>query len=195
MNKKGFTLAELLGVIILLSIIAIIAISTTGTNLEEGRQKACLAQGKNIIEAMKAYMVDNPNELPADENIEFSKKVEFLITHGYLAEDFTNPSTEKKYADDTYAVVMLRGSNYIYRVRYTPDDKCDLESGKKDEIEDNVKINQPGITSTKDSITVTANASANDGIESYEFSINGGTTWQNNGSNNIYTFTGLEDDK
>ena len=196
MNKKGFTLAELLGVIVLLGIVAIIAISTTGTNLEEGRQKACAAQERNIIEAMKTYMIDNPQELPKNENDEFSKKVEVLSTSGYLADDFTNPLTNKKYdVENTFAVVILRKSGYIYRVRYAEDDKCNSESGKKDEIEDNVKFTLDTPRTTKNQITVTANASANGGIKLYEFSIDGGTTWHNNGSNNVYTFQNLEDDK
>ena len=46
-------------------------------------------------------------------------------------------------------------------------------------------------TSSTNSITVVANASAASGITKYEFSKDGGKTWINNGTNKVYTFDDL----
>ena len=46
-------------------------------------------------------------------------------------------------------------------------------------------------TSTTNSITVVANATADSGIAKYEYSKDGGKTWET-GTNNTYTFTGLK---
>ena len=46
-------------------------------------------------------------------------------------------------------------------------------------------------TVTSNSITVVANAKTEFPVNEYEFSIDGGKTWRNNGTNNVYTFTNL----
>ena len=46
-------------------------------------------------------------------------------------------------------------------------------------------------TATTNSITAVANADAASGISKYEFSINGGSTWIDNGTSNTYRFTNL----
>ena len=54
---------------------------------------------------------------------------------------------------------------------------------------DNITLSM-STTSTTNSITVVANATADSGIAKYEFSKDGGKTWETS-ANNTYTFTGL----
>lgn len=57
-NKKGFTLVELLAVIVILSIIALIAVPGVFNAIEASRQKANVVQEKIIINAAKSYVAE-----------------------------------------------------------------------------------------------------------------------------------------
>jgi type II secretion system protein G len=58
MNKKGFTLVELLIVIAIIGIIAAIAIPNLMLALQRGRQKATMSEIKAAGTAIMSYMVD-----------------------------------------------------------------------------------------------------------------------------------------
>ena len=118
MNKKGFTLAELLGVIVLLSIISIIAITTVDVKLKEGRIKTCKAQEKNIFEGAKTWLIDNPNDLNESKNV----TIQALKDGGYLEEDLKNPMTDENYKDGTTVVITKNGEKYEYEISYASGD-------------------------------------------------------------------------
>ena len=61
-KKRGFTLIEVLGVIIVLSVISSIAVVTIDNNIKKGKVTVCLDQQANIIESAKTYLVDNPDK-------------------------------------------------------------------------------------------------------------------------------------
>lgn len=94
MNKKGFTLAELLGVIVILGILGIIAITAVDQNIKKSRQRTCKTQEKNIIEGAKMWQIDNPG-------ITACVKISVLSDAGYIEEDLINPMTETNYNGDT----------------------------------------------------------------------------------------------
>lgn len=124
LKHNGFTLAELLGVIIILSIIGLISFSAIDKNLKEGRIKTCKAQEKNIIEGAKTYFIDNPSELPNIENI---ITINDLKNNGYIEEDLKNPMTDKVYSDETYVeIIKETGSNnkYTYKINYVGEKGC-----------------------------------------------------------------------
>jgi type II secretion system protein G len=59
MNKKGFTLVELLIVIAIIGIVAAIAVPNLLTALQKGKQKATMGDMKTIGGAIEDYMSDN----------------------------------------------------------------------------------------------------------------------------------------
>ena len=120
MNKKAFTLAELLGVIVLLGIVAIIAVTTITTSLKEGREKTCLAQKQNIIEAAKAWVIDNPY-------VDKTLSVKDLQIQGYLEAEFKNPMTGDNYSEYSKVTIRYDAETQKYSYSYEPDpiDKCE----------------------------------------------------------------------
>jgi len=58
MNKKGFTLVELLIVIAIIGIIAAIAIPNLLTALQKGKQKATMGDIKSIGTGVESYITD-----------------------------------------------------------------------------------------------------------------------------------------
>lgn len=62
--KKGFTLIEILGVVIILGIIAAIIYPTVNNVINDSKEKAYEDQKLQIVKAAKSYIVDNIDELP-----------------------------------------------------------------------------------------------------------------------------------
>lgn len=89
MNKKGFTLVELLGVIILLGIIGLIATVSISNVLRENKIEICNIQMDSIIEASKIYAADNILTL-GDETI---VTLEQINNSGLFTEEVINPKT------------------------------------------------------------------------------------------------------
>ncbi|MRH42967.1 prepilin-type N-terminal cleavage/methylation domain-containing protein [Aquibacillus halophilus] len=78
-NAKGFTLVELLAVIVILGIIVAIAVPAIGNIIDNSREDATLAERDMIIQAGKlAY---------AAGEFEASITVKELVDDGYLEDD------------------------------------------------------------------------------------------------------------
>jgi len=58
-NEKGFTLIELIGVVLLLGIISLISVPTVSNILQESKEKAFKASVIYLFEATTIYIYDN----------------------------------------------------------------------------------------------------------------------------------------
>ena len=107
--KKGFTLVELLAVMILLGIISLIAIPSIGKMLIRSRENAYESTKNELIKAAKNYYADNIRELPDDGSYK-CLSVSEIEENGYISnDDIVDPTTEEKltgyvkiYFDNTY---------------------------------------------------------------------------------------------
>ena len=125
LKNNGFTLAELLGVIIILSIISIISFSAIDRNLKEGRIKTCKAQEKNIIEGVKTWAIDDPEVLPKTTETS-TKTIQDLIDNGYIEEDLKNPMTDDLYNKETYVEIKKASENkFTYKINYVEEKGCE----------------------------------------------------------------------
>ena len=89
MNKKGFTLVELVATIALLAIIAIISFVSINAVLEDSRVKNCENLVKSIKVAAKEYVSDNRYDF--DNNNTRTISVKTLIEGKYLTDEIKNP--------------------------------------------------------------------------------------------------------
>ena len=91
--KKGFTLVELLGVIVILGLIAMIAIPTINTALNDSRQRAYDEQVDTIEDTARTYMSKNSLKLPSQtEGSSCCVSVSTLQKEGLLtSDDIENP--------------------------------------------------------------------------------------------------------
>ena len=91
-KRKGFTLVELLAVIVILGIIMTIATTSVIKNINDSKEKAKYIAAKEIVEMSEAYFATSAER---DENGKISDgtcvEVETMIAAGYIESDVTNP--------------------------------------------------------------------------------------------------------
>ena len=87
MKKKGFTLVELLAVIIILSLVLVIAVPSVNKYIKQSKEKAYNTQISTIIEAAQAYASTNLELLPNRENISVKVTLGQLKSSGLIKEE------------------------------------------------------------------------------------------------------------
>ena len=118
MNKKAFTLLELLGVITILGLIAAIVFPAISSMLNSSREDAYDSQIKIVEKAAQAYYIDNPNLLP-DLSEQAVVNVQTLISGGYIENDkLVNNQIKDPRKKDGYisgcVKVSLKNNQYQY---------------------------------------------------------------------------------
>ena len=135
--RNGFTLAELLGVIVVLSILGLVAFTAIDSNVKNSRYDTCKVQEANLIEGAKMVMLDHPDLLPAAGS-SISVSVNVLqdggliggqaIDGGYIDDDLVNPMTDKPYVSSASGVSVKvtsnNGNDYSYTVEYGNNDEA-----------------------------------------------------------------------
>ena len=101
MNKKGFTLVELLGVIVILSILALISIPIINSIVKDSQKQVKESNIDTILEAAYSYTLDEDIdiELPENNNESISITLDTLKKSGYLKKEIKNADTKEPYAD------------------------------------------------------------------------------------------------
>ncbi len=112
MNNRGFTLSELLGVIIILGVLGVIALTSVDKNIKKGMYQTCKTQEKILIEGAKAWAIDNT---PTSTT---TVKVGALQSGGYIENDLKSPLTNSNYNSNTGVIITVSGSKYTYSVTY-----------------------------------------------------------------------------
>ena len=107
MNKKGFTLVELLGVVIILSIIMLIAIPNVMSILDRSKKDAYLADARKMV-SLTEYEIRKGNVLkPAAGNL-------VKVTLGDLAtSDVDKDADNHPYDTENSYVVIVRKNGYL----------------------------------------------------------------------------------
>lgn len=85
MNNKGFTLVELLAVLIILTVIMGIAIPSISSSLERTKIKQNDSKKKIIVTAAEEFVTDHKNEVYANLDTE-GCKIEINLLGDYLSE-------------------------------------------------------------------------------------------------------------
>ena len=78
MKNKGFTLAELLGVIVILALISLITIPAITNSLQDYESRLCNTQLEEIVAAARTWGADNLLKLPTEEGATYTLSLETL---------------------------------------------------------------------------------------------------------------------
>ena len=102
-DNKGFTLVELLAVIVILVSVSLVAVGGISSSLENRDEKECEEQKELSISAAKIYFSLNNTVNPSD-----GVRIDALKSGNY----FSNNGKLNKLKDDS--VVKLDGNSYVY---------------------------------------------------------------------------------
>ena len=108
LNKKGFTLVELLAVVVILLAISVIAVSSISAAIERNKVKQNESKIEIIISYAKLYYDEHKNSLGTSGGISLQK----LVDEEYMTDE------ERKNADGDYFSGIVcysnNGSNFVY---------------------------------------------------------------------------------
>jgi len=125
MNKKGFTLAELLGVIVIISIILLLVMIPITKNIQKGTNVIFESQLKIIQLGTDNWISDNITSLPQKEGEKITITVGMLKQEGFLEMDLKNPTTGECIPNNTEITITKNQNSYeIYIDIDSGTDEC-----------------------------------------------------------------------
>lgn len=134
LNKNGFTLVELLAVIVILATIVMIAAPNVSTYLENSRKKAFVLNAKQVVEAVSndALLNGNKNAYNIEDINKLLDSKHRLVTSPY----------GQDYSEGSYVKVEKNSEGEtVYKVCLTDTGRNGIEEASYDElVDDNVKV-------------------------------------------------------
>lgn len=116
--KKGFTLVELLGVIVVLAIISMIAVPLIDRSINKSDEDLYNTQINQIVKAAKNYYAEpeNIDGLPQNDKDSVTVTLEALQKGGYLPTEVDNPKTGEPFKPTlSYVTVTKKGNHFEYK--------------------------------------------------------------------------------
>jgi len=118
--KRGFTLVELLAVIVLLSVLALMATVSTGKIIKNARNDMSEVQLKVLEEATKMYTMKEVIHLfnGQDAIKQTCVNVVYLINNGYLeSSEIKDVNTDE--VMNGSMIIKYEGKNFVYKYQDT----------------------------------------------------------------------------
>lgn len=116
--KKGFALAELLGVIAILGIISLITVPLVNGSIEKSNEKLYQTQLNQIVKGAKNYYEEHLSELP-EEDTYVTVTLKELQDAGYLPLSIENPKTKEEFLGTTEIKCTNKNGKYEYEIDKT----------------------------------------------------------------------------
>jgi len=121
--KKGFTLVEMLAVVVLIGLLVVITVPSIKTIMNNAKEKSLEKQIDSIIESAKSWSVDNIDSLT--ENNTITVTIETLKKSGFLEnEKVINPVNNK----EMNGCVDIKYNSEFNQYEYKYDEECTLSS-------------------------------------------------------------------
>ena len=114
LNKKGFSLVELLAVIVILGILAAIGIGVTSNLIDRAKADKMDSQKNTVTMSAQTYMQNNKNLVPKIIGESTEIKISDLRLSNYLTEDITNNKGESCMEKSYVRVYKLSNTEYTY---------------------------------------------------------------------------------
>ncbi len=116
MKNKGFSLVELMGIIIILSLISLLVIPTVDRSVKRFKEEAYNSQIRTIEAAAKDWVTDNLGLYEVDDGDTVQIILGQLKMQGYIEPDFSNPNTNAQFPDDMFINITRTNKTFRYEV-------------------------------------------------------------------------------
>ncbi|MDD2181561.1 MAG: prepilin-type N-terminal cleavage/methylation domain-containing protein [Bacilli bacterium] len=114
--EKGFTLVEVLSIIVLLGLVALLAFPSVDKYLKSAKQEAYNTQVNNIALSAQNWGVDNKILLPKNDGETMEITLGYLMDQGYVDFDIVNPITKKPLSKELVILIRKTGNIHNYEV-------------------------------------------------------------------------------
>ncbi len=111
MKKNGFTLVELLGVIVLLALIFTLVFPSVQNIINESRTSTYENQIRTILDATYNWSLKNMNLLPDEGKVTYITLSE-LKSYGFVDTNIVNPITDEPFPDNLVISIADVGNSY-----------------------------------------------------------------------------------
>ena len=122
LNNKGFSLIEILAVVVILGIVSTIGIVSVTRLIDNSRKHYYESQQNNIVLAARAYASDHKEVLP--RNIGEKKKIELktLYDNKYIKDKIVDKNKIECYIEDKYDEEgkRIEKSSFVYIIKTSP---------------------------------------------------------------------------
>ena len=115
MNKKGFTLVELLASLAILAVIMLVAVPSTINVLDRSKKQKYIGDAKKMITLAESYIRGN-------QNISYPKDNKIVVLYLSRLNDgtFTEDPDGKKYSmENSFVTIVRRNSDSNYTYEYS----------------------------------------------------------------------------
>lgn len=119
MKKSGFTLIELIGIIVIISLILLIAVPSINSVIEQGEENKKQEALNNIYMATENYLMANYDEYSSLDNIGASEYIYVmdLINQQYMDIDELNPNDDESFdSKDVVKVTRNEDNTFSYEL-------------------------------------------------------------------------------
>lgn len=118
MKKNGFTLVELLGVVVILAMLGVIIVPTINKVISDNKNELYEVQIRTIKSGASDFVSENifSDELDIPNNSSIGIKLGKLKELGYIDKDITNPISRVKFSDDLIILITNNDNGYSYTV-------------------------------------------------------------------------------
>ena len=172
-KDKGFTLTELLVVIVIVGILSSIAVVATTKYIDNAKKEIDNQNEETIVMATKSYLESNPTKKP--KSIGESLKIDLytLRKNNYLKEDVKNSKNESCMPNSYIYVYKNDYDKYSYKgILYCGNDKIKPEEDiPRPTITDFVFADKEDVSKASFSMTIHGSDDDSVGIESYNYLI------------------------
>lgn len=114
MNRRGFTLIELMAVVTILVILSLVIIPIVDVNVKRSKNEMYSVQIENIRMAGQNYFSDNIYLKPGIGNSSFVT-LDSLVSDDYI-DEVINPKTGKPFSENVYVQLLNKDGSFYYLV-------------------------------------------------------------------------------
>ena len=195
--KKGFTLVELLAVIVILAIVALITTPIVLKIINVARKGAFTRSAEMVLKASKLYYAGNQLNMDEGEDLIFSCDNIKCVAQNKSLNISGNMGTGNIIIKNNGDISFDLTNNTFCAVKYENSNKIIVKDGNCDNIDITNDTSKPEIETvntkvTTNSITIVVTAKdPESGIHHYAYSIDGGLTYVEDTSN-LKIYEGLE---
>lgn len=115
--KKGFTLIEMVSIIIIIGIVALIAIPTVNLMIKSGREDLYENQLDEIKLASEKWAFNNLDLLPDEDGKSITITLLQLKKGGYLPLDIRDPRDNSLLSNGLSIIITYKDNDYLYDIK------------------------------------------------------------------------------